>query len=194
MLVLSLVGKLGELARDQIRNDARFSLPLLEITCEPPPGMGRRAFLAEVQYLAELPDRLALLDPALPTRLRAAFADHPWVREVERIEVRPPGHVQVWLRYRSPVMSLGLGGKLRVVDADGVLLPPDAPPGELPTYTGPGPTAWRSGASLGEPVISAARLAEDYRPYLVEVADDGWVTLHDADGGQSHFWIEMHER
>ena len=47
--------------------------------------MDRR--LREIQYEAELSDRLDRFDASLAPRLRAAFLCHPWVESVERIEV-----------------------------------------------------------------------------------------------------------
>src|SRR5205085_1645284 len=66
------------------------------------------AFLGEVQYLGGLPERLALLDDDLPGRLAEAFARHPWVEKVERVEVVPPGRVRARLTYRTPVLAVWL--------------------------------------------------------------------------------------
>src|SRR5687767_7551343 len=41
---------------------------LADVECEAPPGMTRREFLEEAQYLAGLPDRLNGLDPATAQR------------------------------------------------------------------------------------------------------------------------------
>src|SRR5262249_11840426 len=63
-------------------------------------------FLGEVQYLAEWPDRLRLLDPALPRQLADVFARHPWVERVEGVRVEPDrALVAVRLAYRRPVLA-----------------------------------------------------------------------------------------
>jgi hypothetical protein len=90
----------GNAARDALGPQDRYLLPFVEIECPAPPGQDRAEFLGEVQYIGSFPDRVNVLDPALPDRLRAAFARHRKVERVGRITVVPPRRVQVELTFR----------------------------------------------------------------------------------------------
>lgn len=156
-LLLVIAGFLGALivlgrwGREQLRGRDRYLVPLAEIECVPPPGLERQEFLDEVQYLAELPARLPLLDEALPARLEAAFARHPWVERVEAVTITPPRRIAVRLTYRRPVLAVPHGGVLRAVDGAGVLLPRGAPTDGLPRYDGtPAPPRGGAGSAWGD--------------------------------------------
>ena len=99
-LLLAGVITLGEVARDALRQQDRYVVAFADIDCEPPPGQERTAFLNEVQYVGELPERLQLLDDDLAVRLARAFARHPRVEKVLRVEIVPPRQVRVLLVYR----------------------------------------------------------------------------------------------
>jgi hypothetical protein len=90
----------GNAARDSLGPHDRYLLPFIEIECPAPPGRPRAEFLGEVQYNGAFPDRVNVLDPALPDRLGAAFARHPKVERVGRVTVIPPKRVQVELTFR----------------------------------------------------------------------------------------------
>src|SRR5690349_19951630 len=77
--VLAGVVTLGRLAADDLRRYEHYSLTFSEVRCAPPPGLRRDEFLREVQYEAELSDRLDRFDTSFAPRLRAAFLRHPWV-------------------------------------------------------------------------------------------------------------------
>lgn len=148
---LGAVIVLGRWGLEQVRGRERYLVPMAEVECAPPPGLSRQEFLDEVQYLAELPARLPLLDEALPARLEAAFARHPWVERVEAVTVTPPRHITVQLSYRRPVLAVPLGGVLRAVDGAGVLLPKSAPTADLPRYEGtPAPPRGGAGTAWGD--------------------------------------------
>src|SRR6266511_1521038 len=136
VVVLGALIVLGQWARDGLRQQDRYCVAFADVECAPPPGMERAAFLDEVQYLGSLPEHLRLLDEDLAGRLIEAFARHPWVRKVERVEVAPPGQVRVHLAYRTPVLAVPLAGQVRAVDADGILLPASAPTEGLPVFPG----------------------------------------------------------
>jgi hypothetical protein len=125
----------GQAARDRLRAQDRYTIPFVDIDCPAPAGQGRADFLSEVQYLAEMPGRLPLLDGATPDRLARAFALHPWVEGVRRIEMTGR-RVKVHLSWRTPVLAVVHGGRLRAVDRHGVLLPTSADPEGLPLYCG----------------------------------------------------------
>ncbi|MBO0696782.1 MAG: hypothetical protein J2P46_00170, partial [Zavarzinella sp.] len=90
----------GNAARDSLGPHDRYLLPFNEIECPAPPGQSRAEFLGEVQYIGAFPDRVNVLDPTLPDRLRAAFARHKKVERVVRVTVAPPRRVQVELTFR----------------------------------------------------------------------------------------------
>ena len=122
-LLVAGVVMLGRLAADDLRQHERYALAFDEVRCETPPGMRREEFLREVQYEAELPDRLDRFDAALVSRLRAAFLRHPWVEKVERIEISAGGPLSIHLTHRTPALAVPGPGPIRVLDRNGVLLP-----------------------------------------------------------------------
>jgi hypothetical protein len=160
VLLLGLVSG-GRAARDTLRQQERYLVEFLDIDCPAPARQERGAFLSEVQYLAAMPSRLSLLEEHLPARLAAAFARHPWVDRVERVELTAPPQVRVKLRFRKPVLAVFHGDELRAVDRHGILLPKDAHAAGLPLYAGhieaplvPAGTRWG-----GDAVADAARTA-----------------------------------
>jgi hypothetical protein len=68
---------------------------------------------------------LSLFDEGLVERVKNAFALHPWVARVERVEKRHPARIRVELVYRRPVCAVETAGRLIVVDAEAVVLPDD---------------------------------------------------------------------
>lgn len=151
----------GRWAREQLRDDERYAFAFGQIDCPPPQGHERAAFLAEVQYLTEMPDRLQLLDHDLAPRLAQAFGRHPWVEKVERVAVLAPRTIQVQLTYRTPVLAVAQGERLRVVDRGGVLLPATARGDALPVFRGNvASPAGPAGQVWSDPAVEgAARLA-----------------------------------
>jgi hypothetical protein len=101
---LSLLAVLvaGSFTRDAVRNWDRYTVAFSDINCEPPPGQDRLGFLAEVQYLAGMPNRLSVLDEDLGGHIAAAFARHPRVEKVEEVVVLPKRELHVRLRFRLP--------------------------------------------------------------------------------------------
>ena len=169
-LLLAGLIALGRAARDALRPQDRYAVAFGDLDCEPPPGEERAAFLGEVQYLAGLPERLPVLDEELPARLAEAFARHPWVEKVERVEVVPPGRVRARLTYRTPVLAVVLHGQAqdgRAVDRDGILLPAGAPLAGLPIfYAVAPPPAGPAGSPWGDKAVeAAARTAAYLAPY-----------------------------
>jgi len=135
-LLLAGVLWIGKLTRDRVRSHPSQEILFADIDCPAPPGMKRGDFLDEVQYLAEMPVRLHLLDDDLPARLAKAFAGHPWVEKVDRVEIgSAEPRVRARLAFRIPVLVVkGTAGlsTVRLVDRHGILLPASAS-GKLPT-------------------------------------------------------------
>jgi hypothetical protein len=91
---------IGVVAREAVHDRDRFTVSFAEINCTPPPGQERHDFLAEVQYLAGMPDRSSILEEGLASRIADAFARHPCVEEVDRVALLPDRPVSVRLRFR----------------------------------------------------------------------------------------------
>src|SRR5437588_9176180 len=117
--LLMTVVTLGRLATEDLRTRERFLAAFAEIRCEPPAPMRRQEFLREVQYEADWSDHFDRSDPGLTLSLRSAFLHHPWVEEVERVEVPASGPVSIRLRYRMPALAVAGPGKRRVLDRNG---------------------------------------------------------------------------
>ena len=99
-LVVGGLVAVGNLARDSLGPADRYKVDFAAIDCPAPPGMTREDFLAEVQYNGAFGDDLSVLDPALPDKLRAAFAKHRAVAAVNKVTIRPPKHITVDLTFR----------------------------------------------------------------------------------------------
>jgi hypothetical protein len=159
-LFLAGVIGLGRLALESLRSQDRYTLPFGEIVCTPPPGLTRADFLDEVQYLARFPARLHLLDQQLARQLAEAFARHPWVAQVEQVEVVPPRQVRVRLLYRQPVLAVPIAGQVRVVDRQGILLPRGAPSDHIAVFRGKAPPpSGPAGTRWGDAAVEAAAQA-----------------------------------
>lgn len=102
---------------------------------------------------ASLDAQLPLDDPELARRLARAFDVHPWVRSVDRVEVRSPAFAEVTITCRKPVAMVRVPGGLLPVDGEGVVLPSDEfTPDEAASYPvvagvrslpqGPAGSAW----------------------------------------------------
>jgi hypothetical protein len=164
----------GRWARERLRGEG---VAFADIDCPPPPERTREDFLTEVQYLSGLPDRLDALSGDAPQRLAEAFARHPWVEEVKRVEVGPERRIKADLVYRTPVLAVPLkdGKALRAVDRHGVLLPGGRQALKVPRFAGqPKPPAGPPGARWGdEGVEAAARLADFLTPHLDRLCPQG---------------------
>jgi len=148
---------LGDYAEKQIHNRPRYRIAFTDISCTPPANMIRSDFLSEVQYHAELPDQFNILDDDLPKLLARAFARHPWVEKVTRVRIVSPRSVQVECVYRTPVLAVRWGDRIRAVDRDGILLPPNALTRGLPLYKGTAKApAGPNGTKWGDPKVEAA--------------------------------------
>jgi hypothetical protein len=200
LLLLGVVAA-GRWARGRLQQQDSFSVAFADIDCVPPEGLSREDFLGEVQFLADYPDRLPLLDPSLPDRLARAFAAHPWVEEVKHVEVLRDRGVWVELEYRRAVLAVCLpaeppvaGGSVllsawsatgrnarvpcRAVDKSGVLLPARATHAGLPLLhadvaapTGAPGTPW--GDARVRAAAAAAAFLEPHRQRL-GLSDADW--------------------
>lgn len=147
----------GRAAAKHLQIRDRYAVDFLAIRCTPAPSQGQADFLSEVQYLAGMPSRLPLLDRGLPGKLAEAFASHPWVEKVERVEVGRAGRVGVRLVFRTPTLAVSVGNRVRAVDRHGILLPPSAETCGLPLFAGPAkPPLGPAGTRWGDAAVEDA--------------------------------------
>lgn len=184
----------GHWARQWLDRRGHYDVAMADIQCPTPPGMSREAFLAEVQYLAGLPDRISTVDPSAVLKLNAAFRAHPWVERVQTVALRAADGPKAVLQIRTPVLAVND----RAVDGYGVLLPAGAPTQDLLRYRGPasepkGPagTPWGDAAIEGAAKAAAALAPLQDRLHLTEVAlvADGLV----FSGGITVGWGSLGE-
>ena len=164
--LLGGVSWLGRYLTTNLREAGEHTVAFTDIECDSPPGMARVEFLAEAQYLANLPDRLDALAPETRRRMFDALALHPWVARVRRLEFPAPGAVRADLEFRRPALAVPPD---RVVDGEGVLLQANAGPKGLPRLRGKvRPPQSRAGQLWDDPnVVAASRVAALLRDGLV---------------------------
>jgi hypothetical protein len=163
VLVLLAWVVLGRNAGARLPADNRGTFAFADVDCLAPGTLSRGDFLGEVQYLSNLPDRLRLSDATVATRLAAAFAQHPSVKAVQRVEVLPD-QVRVSLLFRTPVLVVPGPDAVRVVDGKGVLLPTTMQTEGLPRLGGPAvsaPAAAEGSAWGDDRVLAAASVAAE---------------------------------
>jgi len=147
-----------------------------------PPSWIHGDLRAETFRDSALEGRLSILDDDLTERIAHAFARHPWVAKVVRVEKRHPSastpSVRVELEYRKPACMVEVPGGVLPVDAEGVLLPRgDFSPGEVNNYprlsgaerppAGPPGRSWGDAAVIGGAEIAAA-LGPDWKTLQIQ--------------------------
>lgn len=147
----------GRWGVEYLRGQDRYELAFADIACDPPPMLTKERFFDEVRFVSRLPARLNLTDDDLAKKLRAGFAKHHWVEQVDAVEIKPPKQVIVRLTYRTPVLAVKVDETLRAVDGHGVLLYTDAPTAGLPIFAGTAkPPQGAAGTPWGDPAVEAA--------------------------------------
>jgi hypothetical protein len=184
-LLLSVIA-LGRGARAALHDRAGYTVAFDEIDCEPPQEMSRGAFLGEVRHLSRQAETLHLLDEGATTRLARAFAAHPWVESVRRVQIvrldRRDAGLRVELTYRQPVLAVWLPNdkaahgvnalmSARAVDRQGVLLPVSAVHARLPVLMADVSAPVGSvGSRWGDRRVSAAAAAVAFlKPHLTRL-------------------------
>jgi len=175
---------LDEFMRRVIGPRDRYEFRFADIQCNLPPATDRAIFLAEVRYVANMPETFHALTQEERERLTAAFGKHPWVDRVEAIDVEPPATVKVRLRFRVAVLAVTTqGGSVRLVDATGVLLPESPAPANIAVLGNrlPSPNTPAGHVWANETVRRAIELVAAYHALRLEKTANGWrLTL--ADG------------
>ena len=110
----------------------RYLIPADRIVLTEPPAWIVADVRNQVIHTAGLDRRLSILDPAFPETVKNAFALHPWIAKVDRIEKLVPAGVQVDVTFRKPVAVIeapsGDTALLLPVDGWGIHLPADDVP------------------------------------------------------------------
>jgi hypothetical protein len=178
------VSRLGDEARRGIGPRDRYAVRFADIECDPPPGLDRAGFLAEVRYVSNFPESFQSLDPDLAPKLSAAFAAHPWVAGVDAVSADADGTVRVKVRHRTPALAVNLaGGGVRVVDGACVLLPREADRAGLPELVTPVPPPASAAGQVwaDDTVRRAVQLVAAHRPRKLEKLATGWrLTMPDG--------------
>jgi hypothetical protein len=190
-LLLGIIA-LGRGARAALHDRAGYTIAFHDIDCDPPQGISRGEFLGEVRQLSRQRETLHLLDEDVTARLTQAFAVHPWVESVRRVQIvrgdwRPAG-LRVKLTYRQPVLAVCHAGDtvprndsalkpVRAVDRHGVLLPVSAVHPRLPVLTANvSAPAGTVGSRWGDRRVSAAAATVAFlKPHLAR------LRLEDSD-------------
>jgi len=89
----------GNLARGMLADRDRYLFEFDAVECPIPPGLSRGQFLAEVQYLSGIPEKLSVVDADLPDALMLAFSRHPRVKSVGKVRVVSRSNVSIELTF-----------------------------------------------------------------------------------------------
>lgn len=90
---------------------------------EPPQWITASDVKSDVVRDASLNQASSILDDRLTQRVALAFAAHPWVGKVVRVEKFHPARVEVTVEYRHPIAAVNANGQWIPIDPDGVPLP-----------------------------------------------------------------------
>jgi hypothetical protein len=116
-------------AAPHVANRDRYLLPASGISISPPPEWIVADIRGQVIHSSGLDGRLSILDSGFVEAIKHAFALHPWVLSVNRIEKRFPPAVNVELTYREPLAVIETArGELLPVDRHGLHLPAEDVP------------------------------------------------------------------
>ncbi len=174
LLIAGLFGGTAYLAwrhvRDRVLKSEPYWLALENVEITPLPDWIHTDIRIQVFRDASLDRPLSILDDDLDKRISDAFALHPWVAKVERVQKFHPARVKVDLVYRRPVCMVESAGELKPVSEEGVVLPgEDFSPVEASRYPrlvgidavplGPVGTRWGDDRVLGGAEIAAALFA-----------------------------------
>lgn len=107
----------------RIHASPHFAFDPQQIEITPRPEWIRGDLRRQIIQHGNLTPPTSLLEPDLTRQVAQAFALHPWVERVDRVQKLPTGKVQVDLTYRRPVCMVEVARGLLPVDVQGVLLP-----------------------------------------------------------------------
>jgi len=186
-----------------VRNDPRFLINAGQIHTPPQPDWIQDDVKTEVVKSDDLA-HVSVLDHRAVDRVANAFANHPWVEQVTRVEKSDGPRIDVTLTYRTPVAMVEVytadGRGLLPVDKHSVLLPPDDfSPKQARDFlrisAGRLPTSCTLGAAWGdERVAGAAQIASAWAPHWREMELYRVVTFAGAAGDIDNLQYELHTR
>jgi hypothetical protein len=102
----------------------RYLVPAERITISPPPEWLVADVRQQVVHASGLDMRLSLLDPDVFEAAKHAFALHPWVKSIDRVEKKFPPGLHLEVAYREPLAVVETArGELLPVDGAGSHLP-----------------------------------------------------------------------
>ena len=107
----------------RVLSSESYWLGLENVEITPRPEWINTDIRVQVFRDASLDRPVSITEDDLVERIRSAFALHPWVAKVERVQKFQPARVKVDLIYRRPVCMVEIAGELSSVDAEGVVLP-----------------------------------------------------------------------
>ena len=158
LLLLAAVIVLGWLALQSLHGQARYQIAVADIDCTPPPNLSQAkpsSTKCSTSPSCRIP--FAYSTTVCRPRLSAAFAKHPWVEQVQGVEVSAPKRVRVRLTYRTAVLKVRMGDADMPVDRVGVRLPTAALSETLPALHGDiRPPAGQEGQPWGDEQVEKA--------------------------------------
>jgi hypothetical protein len=107
----------------QILRRPEYRLEREQVEITPPPQWIHGDVRDEALRDAAADGPLLVTDDQLSERIAAAFARHPWIAKVVRVEKKYPPSVTVEVVYRRPVCMVAAPGDPVPVDAEAVVLP-----------------------------------------------------------------------
>ncbi|MDZ4821070.1 MAG: hypothetical protein SGJ20_19050 [Planctomycetota bacterium] len=179
---------------DVLANDD-YQIAIEEISITPPPSWIRTDIRKEALRDGSLDPPLSILDDQLLDRLDKAFALHPWVAKVERVQKFYPARIEIKLQYRRPSAMVEVPNGLFPVDMHGILLPTgdftSLEAGQYPRVVGiqseplgPPGTLWGDST-----VVGAAMIAENCAAIWRELnlKSIRWVTIKGDSKTEPYF-------
>ena len=168
VVVPTLIPQLPRLA---FRSEYRLTRDAVVVTPGPPDWVPA-TFLSQVIEGDLWPvEGTSVLEKTLVDQIAGAFAAHPWVADVVRVEHRIPARVIIRLKYRRPVAWIEASPRRIPVDVTGLCLPAGdfsaSDSGRYPLVRGvvsQPPSA--TGMAWDDPgLVAAARLAQELGPH-----------------------------
>ena len=174
------------------------------IVVTPPPAWIKADVKLEALRDASIDLPVSVLDDQLVERIARAFAFHPWVASVARVQKSPPASVVVELAYRKPVCMVELPDRsgLYAVDGQATLLPSrdflDDPqsPTRYPRLSGVSAVAvGRVGAPWADPlVVGGAAIAAELQSAWTELGLQRIAQLAGTTVETTGAQFELHTR
>lgn len=106
-----------------LRAQTDYAYPLENLKINTPNDWVPARLPQQVLQASHLPERVSLLEPQLVREIADAFSLHPWVKQVDRVQITGRRQIVVQVQYRVPIAFIEVGTQLLPIDSEGVLLP-----------------------------------------------------------------------